>query len=226
MKSDVGEPKKSLKLAEQLADAIRRQIVAGSFPPGTNLGLEPELIERFGVGRGVLREAIRILEHLSLVEMRRGRSGGLIVREPNRRAVELAVSSYLDFNHVTRRHIVEVRLMLELTCADRLIRSASDDQLRELRERVGAQILNEYETSFHVALAEATGNPILHLFTDVIVQTSLIRFNHGCDLRIGATPDLIGAHMEIADALIARDHERSRRLITNHLQEISDQWTF
>ncbi|HLG67431.1 MAG TPA: FCD domain-containing protein [Acidimicrobiales bacterium] len=218
------ESEKSLKLAEQLAHEIRREIVAGALQPGTNLGLEPDLIERYKVGRGVLREAIRILEHLSIVEMRRGRTGGLVVTEPDRRSVELAMSTYLDFQSVTHNDVAEVRLMLELTAVDRLIECASDERLRELRERIPTQILSEYETSFHVALAEATGNPVLHLLTDVVVQTSQIRFLAPPQISQPATSELIRVHGEIADALIRRDRERAHYLVTAHLRAIARQW--
>jgi DNA-binding FadR family transcriptional regulator len=73
----------SAKKAERLAWTIRRWISDGALPPGTIIGSEESLMLEHGVGRPVLREAIRILERLGAVEMRRGGASGLTVTRPN-----------------------------------------------------------------------------------------------------------------------------------------------
>ena len=71
-----------MKKAERLAWTIRRRISDGALPPGTILGSEESLLLEHGVGRPVLREAIRILERLGAVGMRRGGASGLTVARP------------------------------------------------------------------------------------------------------------------------------------------------
>ena len=80
------------KLASVVARRIEDDVVARGWPVGTVLGSETDLLERFGVSRAVLREAVRIVEHTGAARMRRGPGGGLVVSEPNRSAVVTAMS--------------------------------------------------------------------------------------------------------------------------------------
>ena len=69
------------KLAQRVAEKIEREILAGGMPPGQRLGRESDLIERFGVSRAVLREALRLVERHGLVRSKRGAGGGVIVAQ-------------------------------------------------------------------------------------------------------------------------------------------------
>ena len=70
------------KGAETVARNITQAIVVGGLQPGDLVGTEPELIEREGVSRAPLREAVRLLEHHQIARMRRGPGGGLFVMAP------------------------------------------------------------------------------------------------------------------------------------------------
>ena len=75
-------PRDNAKLAEHVAAQIRGDIIAKGWPVGQVLAAEPELIERYGVSRSVLREAVRIVEYLGVARMRQGPGGGLVVTTP------------------------------------------------------------------------------------------------------------------------------------------------
>ena len=79
----------TLKKAETIADQIVQTIVSQRWEPGELFGSEVELIARYGVSRAVFREAVRLLEHHGLVEMRRGLHGGLFIRQPDPTPVAL-----------------------------------------------------------------------------------------------------------------------------------------
>jgi DNA-binding transcriptional MocR family regulator len=68
---------------QQIADELRRLIVSGQLSEGDSLGREPELVERFGVSRPSLREALRILEAEGLISVVRGMLGGVVVHAPD-----------------------------------------------------------------------------------------------------------------------------------------------
>src|SRR5262245_15204814 len=89
--SGAGQPIGRQKLAAQVAQRIESEIVASDWPVGRVLGSEPELMERYGVSRAVFREAVRLVEHHQVATMRRGRSGGLVVRAPDATAVTAAM---------------------------------------------------------------------------------------------------------------------------------------
>src|SRR5438128_10233608 len=74
------------KLAAQVARRIENDIIDAGWPVGAVLGSESELLERYGVSRAVLREAVRLVEHHPVAVMRRGPGGGLVVTEQIGRA--------------------------------------------------------------------------------------------------------------------------------------------
>ena len=71
------------KGAETVARNLTQAIVIEGLQPGDLVGTEPELIEREGVSRALLREAVRLLEHHQIARMRRGPGGGLFVEAPS-----------------------------------------------------------------------------------------------------------------------------------------------
>jgi len=70
---------------QQIADEVRAAIVSGELAEGDSLGREPDLVERFGVSRPSLREALRILEAEGLITVVRGARGGVVVHAPDKR---------------------------------------------------------------------------------------------------------------------------------------------
>jgi DNA-binding FadR family transcriptional regulator len=90
---DSGAPTR--RSAEIIARAIELDIIARDLPVGTRVGSEAELMERFGASRGVIREAVTLVESHMLAETRRGLGGGLVVAEPLPSVVEGIVSLYL-----------------------------------------------------------------------------------------------------------------------------------
>ena len=76
---------------------IEQEIVEQGWPIGHMIGHEAQLMERFGISRSVLREAIRTLEHRGVVTVRTGRKGGLVVTEPSSDGIKMASSLYLDY---------------------------------------------------------------------------------------------------------------------------------
>ena len=75
---------RSREKPEQIADELRALIVAGELEEGESLGREPDLVERFGVSRPSLREALRILEAEGLITVVRGVLGGVVAHQPER----------------------------------------------------------------------------------------------------------------------------------------------
>src|SRR5580700_9371677 len=97
----------SPKLAEKLASDIEREILAAGWPVGAIIGSEKELLDKHGVSRAVLREAIRLLEHHMVATTRSGPGGGLIVTAPDPDVVTGSVALFLEYQHATPPLIFE-----------------------------------------------------------------------------------------------------------------------
>ena len=102
------------KLASVVAARLEDEIVARGWPVGEVMGSETELLDRFGVSRAVLREAVRIVEHTGAARMRRGPGGGLVVTEPNRGAVVDGMGVWFSYTGATIEELIEARRPLLL----------------------------------------------------------------------------------------------------------------
>ena len=104
---------RSREKPEQIADELRALIVSGELADGESLGREPDLVERFGVSRPSLREALRILEAEGLITVVRGVLGGVIVNQPNERMTARTAALVLQSRNVTLGDVHQARSVIE-----------------------------------------------------------------------------------------------------------------
>jgi len=214
-----------LKKAEIVADQIEQTIVGQRWEPGELFGSEVELIARYGVSRAVFREAVRLLEHHGLAEMRRGLHGGLFIRQPDPQPVAKAMAVYLDFEKVEPRQLEDARLAIELFCAERVAARISEDEVSEIRAYLADEATlaasgeGQRLYDFHVLVARLTGNPALHLFVQTL--TALTVRQPARERTRLTMDDVRTAHVKIAEAIIARDGALARHRMMTHLEDVS-----
>src|SRR5258708_36846949 len=104
---------KAREKPQQIADELRSLILSGELSDGDSLGREPDLVERFGVSRPSLREALRILEAEHLITVVRGVRGGIVVNAPNSRFTARTAAMVLQARNVSVADVSEARQMLE-----------------------------------------------------------------------------------------------------------------
>ena len=217
------------KLGEVLAERVEREILDSGMEPGTLLGGEPELIQRYGCSRAVFREAIRLLERHGIVEMRRGVGGGLYTRRPDPAPVANAMAVYLDFNGVQPQQLEEARLAIETVCVESLAKTISEDGVQRLRAFLDAEdedaeagrILSMHD--FHILVAQLTGNPALHLFVDSLTSLTM-RQRTNSERNRSYLHEVHRAHSKIAEAIVGRDPALARHRMISHLEAVSRFW--
>jgi GntR family transcriptional regulator, transcriptional repressor for pyruvate dehydrogenase complex len=160
-----------------IADELRRLIVSGELSDGDSLGHEPDLVERFGVSRPSLREALRILEAEGLISVVRGVRGGVVVHEPNERMTARTASLVLQARNVSLADVYEARSLLEplavrVLASSRSHRSAAR-QLAQLVEAQAAAIddpegFSAANARFHEQLVELAGNQTLTIIAEML----------------------------------------------------------
>jgi DNA-binding FadR family transcriptional regulator len=142
------------KAAEIVSKELRSQIVRGEIQEGDSIAPERELMERFGISRPSLREAIRILESEGLLSIQRGAHGGAVAHRPNVQVATRYVSFVLQANGTTLSDIYEVHKLVEPPAARQVAESArktAPDILRRCIEEGRAQFDSDFE--FGVAAA-------------------------------------------------------------------------
>jgi GntR family transcriptional repressor for pyruvate dehydrogenase complex len=149
---------------------IREAILSGGVPQGERLPNERDLAERFEVGRPTVREALRSLEALGIVEIRAGRSGGAFAARPSEATLGSALSTLVSLRGASPQELAEFRLSFEADNAWWAARRADTADIAELQQLVAETRrrleeitedwtpLTEADARWHEALARATKN--------------------------------------------------------------------
>jgi DNA-binding FadR family transcriptional regulator len=212
-------------LVDRVVRHIEDQILAGRLGVATKLPAERELSERLGVSRTVVREAVRILGTMGLLETRHGI--GTSVRAIEREQVVKPLTLLLRTcgEVVTIEHLHQVRLILEVENAETAAEGVSDADVEDLR-RITAEMESAAadpqqfaakDAEFHRRLGQTTRNPLLALLLDTIrdlmaeVRT-LVANEHGLFERVMPT------HRRILECVAARDAHGAGRAMREHLQ--------
>lgn len=211
-----GERVSTDKYAATLAHRIENHIISRGWPVGALLGSEADLIDRYGVSRGVLREAIRLLEHKQVVRMRSGPGGGLIVAAPAAAAVAENIANYFVLSAVANDEIFEARRALEadgLNLAAERLSERGIDLLRRAAD-------SNDPTELHRAIGVLTRNPALAILLDSLARatpvpswtrrtTATVRAEQRALAEALTGGDLAAAHL-VLRALLDREEAEVR----------------
>lgn len=173
------EPKLSRPV--QVAEAIKDWVVEQRLRAGDRLPGEAELIDRFGMAKGTIREAMRILEAQGLIKTRTGPGGGSFVHEVSRARAKALLGNYFYFQDLTIGDIYQLRLALEPGLAASVAGKLSEEVLSRLEANIAeydapSQSIEEEREQhvsslrFHAILAENAGNPLLGFVIDFMVN--------------------------------------------------------
>jgi GntR family transcriptional regulator, transcriptional repressor for pyruvate dehydrogenase complex len=207
----------------QAAETIKALIVAGDLQPGDALPSERELAAMLGISRPSLREAIRVLSAMNVVEPRHG--GGTYVTSLDPRLLAQPVSFLLQVDPTAFQHLHEVRQVLEVGAARLAAPRISADVLAHLGELADAatQALPdparylELDYQIHTAIIEATGNPIYISLYESIADLSLESRKQTAQnpaVRQRAHED----HLAIIAALREHDPAAAGQAMSSHLE--------
>jgi GntR family transcriptional repressor for pyruvate dehydrogenase complex len=167
---------RSREKPEQIADELRALIVSGKLAEGESLGREPDLVERFGVSRPSLREALRILEAEGLITVVRGVLGGVIVHQPDERMTARTAALVLQARNVTLGDVHQARSVIEPAAVRILAASRRRGPVDELTQVIEQQraVLDDLEAfglanaRFHECLVELAGNQTLSIVAEML----------------------------------------------------------
>ena len=173
--SDVATQVRVPKAAELVAAQLRGQIVRGVLGEGDALPPEHELMQRFGVSRPTLREALRVLEGESLLSIQRGAHGGARIHTPDGDAAARYAGLALQFRGATVADVYRARTALDLASLRMILERAGDADLTALHENVAAMeaaadplAFVTLHNEFHRLLVQIGGNQTLTIFEEMI----------------------------------------------------------
>lgn len=213
------------RVSEGIIDQVRDLIVSGRLRPADRLPAERELARTFGVGRSAVREAIRAMEFLGILEARPG-EGTFVAALPGGQGRD-PIGTSLFQAWSTQRNLFEVRRVLEPGLAALAARRATAEQVEKLRRvlegqeagiRSGGTGMQE-DTAFHFLIAEATGNEVLLRIVDSLMDR--LRQTREASLQHAKRPARsLQQHRAILRAIETRDPVAAERRMREHIRAI------
>jgi GntR family transcriptional repressor for pyruvate dehydrogenase complex len=217
---------KTSRLFEQIVQQVEDSILKGQLKPGDQLPAERELAQRFGVSRTAVREAVKTLREKGLVEAYSGR--GTFVTNGTSQAIRQSLDLMIRINKQEgSAHLAELRLVLEPEIAGLAAERIEEQLLATMREAVVVMDRNlrdpdgyvEADLDFHLALAEAAGNPLILSLLDSIV--GLLREQRSRIFNVARGPERGQFHHKrILAAVESRDSEAAREAMRAHLKQV------
>lgn len=215
------------KVSQNVAQEILREVAEKGLQAGDRLPLEAEMLQSYGVARSSLREALRILEVLGLIEMKTGPFGGPVVRDVTVNDFARTATFYLQANGLTMRELVEARIELEPFLAENAARRRDPEliaRLHEANEQSLAHIDDDgpqwaaHSTEFHRVVSSFSGNRVLDFLAGTLTDIYFARLSSSV-ITLDQREETHAIHTAIAEAIAAGDAERTGELMRSHMAD-------
>lgn len=216
---------------DDVVEQLREAIYSGRIRPGERLPGERQLCEEFGVGRPTLREALRSLEAVGIIEVRPGKSGGSYAVTPSESTVGDALAALVNLRGASLEDLAEFRVDFEEDNASWAARRADAGDISTLESIVAEaraaaddpaalEQVAAIDVRWHEALARATKNR-LRIGIALGIHEAVLRRHHAvmqpvdADQHALTIPDDIAA---ITKAVSVGDADLARRLMRAHIE--------
>jgi DNA-binding FadR family transcriptional regulator len=218
------------KRASQIARRIEADVIRRGWPVGQSLGSEQALQSRYDASRSVLREAVRLVEHHQVAQMRRGPNGGLFVSVPDAGPATRALAMYLEYLGTSIDDLLNARLLLEPLAAELAAERIDDEGIERLRatlrdEDHNAAAPSALQDEFHVLLAEQSKSPVLQVFIDVLMRLTTRYAQYSRLLAVNEAAETMARmhsdHSAIVEAVISGDSAQANVLTSRHVEEVT-----
>lgn len=216
------------RLYEQIVKQIEGTIVAGRLKPGDQLPTERELAQQFGVSRTAVREAVKTLTEKGLVESHSGR--GTFVTSGKAHSIRRSLDSFFKSGDLKDPNcLIELRGIIEPEVTMLAATRIEEQQLAMMREAVAVMDRSmrnpdayiEADLDFHLALAEAAGNPLVLSLLDSIV--GVLREQRLGVFGVKGGPERGQLHHKrILEAIEERNATRAGEAMRAHLKQIRE----
>ena len=216
--------KTSVLVARALAERIAH------LEPGMMLSSEREMIAELGVGRGTLREALRLLELQGLIRVKPGPGGGPVVQQLDHRPLADNLALFLQNSNVTFGEILHARELIEAELASLAARNATQDEIAAIKTSISAMeehiddetYFLEENRRFHQLCAGAARSEVLRVFHSSL---DYIHDGHSLGVDYGSKQirsSVLRAHRRIAESIFNGDEAGARSAMADHLHEFDN----
>jgi DNA-binding FadR family transcriptional regulator len=214
-----------VRIADQIVDDLRRQILSGELADGSQLPSERDLAADYGVSVPTVREAVRVLAAMGLLTTRNGSRS--IVSASSDVLLLISIASVVQHERMTAADVFGLLAVLNSHAVELAVGRATDAEIDRLRtaaseagERTDAASGPAALTQFFGTLAEISHNPLLAALCRIITDIQLglaVQLARDAGDEWGTIPrSLHRARMDIVEAIAARDSRRAVQLMREY----------
>ena len=213
-------------IPDDIIEIVKQALITDELTPGQRLPSETDLMERFGVSRNSLREAIKMLEALGVVNVKRG-DGTYIASESSSRNLRPLIFALLLKTNTTK-NLVELRTVTEIGYCHLARTSATDEDMELIRTSANAweheatkdlldyDLLIQLDLQFHKSIIRATHNDLVIMLAETVeemfFQSVTEAHTHSDVIKFG-----IKGHRRIIDALEAPERNEITDAVSDSL---------
>ncbi len=216
-------PKQSL--SKMVVDKIKEAIIRGDLKPGDYLPSESELVESLGVGKSSVREAVKMLEAIGIVEIIKG-NGSRIKNSASENLLNPLVFQLILQSYECKNKLLEFRQMIEVSASILAINNATDEDIciikkniEEMEERIAlSKQTIDLDLDFHRKVFESTHNPFVVCIGNAVIELfkpSLTISNNEF------ANEVLNDHKAILQALVERNEDKMKNVIKEYLNKWS-----
>jgi GntR family transcriptional repressor for pyruvate dehydrogenase complex len=214
-----------VKLSDGIVEHIKSLIMAGRLKPGDKLPPEREFAATLGVSRTALREAVRTLSLMGLLDARQGE--GTFVSGLVAGSFMKPLAPMLTMGNIDILELIEARRIIESRAVALCALRASEDELVRISDLVDEMELNigyiehfnRLDLGFHMAISSGSHNSVL-VATLEAIRDALYEQVQDVQILPGAADRALGYHRRIVESLCTRDSERAERAMVEHLNDV------
>jgi GntR family transcriptional regulator, transcriptional repressor for pyruvate dehydrogenase complex len=224
-------PVRKVRTHEQVLAQIEAKILEGELRVGAKLPSERELVEALGVSRSSVREALRALEAMGIIDAQggSGRDSGSVISGRSTEALGNLLRLHVVLAGIELEDLIDVRVQLERHAVIGAAEHHSAEELAGLRSlvesmqpgRVSSVEFNELDTEFHVSIARASGNGLVVTLMQALrdaVKAEMVRAFTAIDEWRAVGERLVAEHAEIVDAIEAGRGMEGADLVEAHIR--------
>lgn len=217
-----------MAVTDEAIEKIKDMIVSGRLAAGSRLPREADLAAELGLSRNSLREAVRALALVRILQVRQGDGTYVSSLEPE--VLLDAMGFLVDFHRDDSvLDFLAVRRILEPAATALAARTMTDVQIEGLRATVARDSLTtsvsdlvEHDLAFHAQIASGSGNPVLaSMLESISMPTARARIWRGLTQQ-DAFPQTIGQHQGILDAIARREPDLAAARAMVHIAGVED----
>ncbi|WP_055668908.1 FadR/GntR family transcriptional regulator [Desnuesiella massiliensis] len=213
---------KSVNLSDQVAQDIIMMVEKGELKPGDKLPTETVLAEKLGISRGILREALMILQYKGYIS-RKPKDGTYIRELPESNSINDSLIN--SFKQATYKDLIEMREALEQKIVELAVKNATDRDIEEVEAFLESIDSNGEKNSmsdhdFHLRLAQLSKNILLTNFIDIYYDLICELGESSFKNNEKRKAEVLEEHKKIISAIKARNVEEAKKEILRHLNMV------